>query len=255
MEMPTTDRNQRRAARAAAALAAVVGALALGGAATAQAAPLPQGGEPVNLNPADFSAEVTDPCFPLVPGTRLISRERDAQGTVQKGVTHVTNRTRLIANGITARVVHDVVSENGEPVEKTFDWYAQDTAGNVWYLGEDTKEYENGHVVSTHGSFEAGVDGAQPGVVMPGSPQVGMTYRQEYYAGQAEDQAKVLSLDEQAGVPFGHFADVLMTKEINPLEPRHGEYKFYARGIGPVLELTASGGTDRVALINVTRGR
>jgi len=161
----------------------------------------------------------------------------------------------LIANGITARVVHDVVSENGEPVEKTFDWYAQDTAGNVWYLGEDTKEYENGHVVSTHGSFEAGVDGAQPGVVMPGSPQVGMTYRQEYYAGQAEDQATVLSLDEQAGVPFGHFADVLMTKEINPLEPRHGEYKFYARGIGPVLGLTASGGTDRVALINVTRGR
>ena len=215
------------------------------------AAGLPQDGEPVKLNPADFTAKVTNPYFPLVPGTRLIYREQDAQGTVQRGVVHVTKRRKLIADGITARVVHDVVSEDGAPVEKTFDWYAQDSAGNVWYLGEDTKEYETGHVTSTHGSFEVGVDGAQPGVIMPASPRVGMTYRQEFYAGEAEDEAKVLSLDEQAGVPFGHFTGVLMTKEINPLEPRHGEYKFYALGIGPVLELTASGGTDRVILVRV----
>ena len=231
--------------------AGVVVAAAL--ASAAQAASLPQDGEPVALDPAEFTAKVTNPYFPLVPGTRMVYREQDAQGTLQKGVTHVTKRRRLIANGITARVVHDVVSEHGTPVEKTFDWYAQDAAGNVWYLGEDTKEYENGRVTSTHGSFEAGVDGAQPGVIMPATPQVGMTYRQEYYAGQAEDQARVLSLDEQAGVPFGHFTDVLMTKEVNPLEPRHGEYKFYARGIGPVLELTASGGTDRVSLLKVGR--
>lgn len=82
-----------------------------------------------------------------------------------------------------------------------------------------------------------------------------MAYRQEFYAGQAEDEARILSLDEQAGVPFGHFTGVLMAKEINPLEPRRVEYKFYARGVGPVLELTASGGTDRVGLIKVTRGR
>jgi hypothetical protein len=214
---------------------------------------LPQDGEPVTLNPAEFSAKVNNPYFPLVPGTRLIYREQDAQGTVQRDVVHVTKRRKLIANGITARVVHDVVSEDGEPVEKTFDWFAQDSAGNVWYLGEDTKEYENGNVVSTHGSFEAGVDGAQPGVIMPASPQVGMTYRQEFYAGEAEDQARILSLDEQAGVPFGHFDGVLMTKETNPLEPRHTEYKFYARGVGPVLELTASGGTDRVTLLRVQK--
>jgi hypothetical protein len=214
---------------------------------------LPQDGEPVTLNPAEFTAKVTNPYFPLVPGTRLIYREQDAQGTVQRDVVHVTKRRKLIANGITARVVHDVVSEDGEPVEKTFDWFAQDSAGNVWYLGEDTKEYENGNVVSTHGSFEAGVDGAQPGVIMPASPQVGMTYRQEFYAGEAEDQARILSLDEQAGVPFGHFDGVLMTKETNPLEPRHTEYKFYARGVGPVLELTASGGTDRVTLLSVDK--
>jgi hypothetical protein len=246
---------QFRWRRAAATVAVALGGVALtvGLVPTALAAPhsLPQGGEPVVLNPADFTTQITNPYFPLVPGSRLVYREQDAQGTLQKGVTHVTKRTRLIANGITARVVHDVVSEDGAPVEKTFDWYAQDSAGNVWYLGEDTKEYKNGRVASTHGSFEAGVDGAQPGVVMPAAPQVGMTYRQEYYAGQAEDQARVLSLDEQAGVPFGHFTDVLMTKEVNPLEPRHGEYKFYARGVGPVLELTASGGTDRVSLLRV----
>jgi hypothetical protein len=235
---------------AAAAIAVALGA-AVGPAAGAAPPALPQNGEPVVLDPAAFTARITNPYLPLTPGTRLIYREQDARGTVQRGVTHVTKRRKLIANGITARVVHDVVTEHGEPVEKTFDWYAQDSAGNVWYLGEDTKEYENGKVVSTHGSFEAGVDGAQPGVIMPAAPQVGMGYRQEFYAGQAEDEARVLSLDEQAGVPYGHFEDVLMTRESNPLEPRHVEYKFYARGVGPVLELTGSGGTDRVTLLKV----
>jgi hypothetical protein len=228
------------------------GVLALAGP-SAAAGSLPQNGQPVSLDPADFTSNVTNPFFPLVPGTRLVYRERDARGNVQRGVTHVTKRTKVIANGITARVVHDVVSERGVPIEKTFDWYAQDSAGNVWYLGEDTKEYEHRHVVSTHGSFEAGVDGAQPGVIMPASPQVGMAYRQEFYAGEAEDEARILSLDEQAGVPFGHFTGVLMTKESNPLEPRHTEYKFYARGVGPVLELTSSGGTDRVTLVRVDK--
>jgi hypothetical protein len=233
-------------------LIATLTALALGLVFAGSAAgSLPQDGELVSLNPADFTAQVTNPYFPLVPGTRFVYREREAGGAVQRDVVHVTKRRKLIADGITARVVHDVVSEDGEPVEKTFDWFAQDSAGNVWYLGENTKEYENGHVASTAGSFEAGVDGAQPGVIMPAAPQVGMTYRQEFYAGQAEDQARILSLDEQAGVPFGHFTGVLMTRETNPLEPRHVEYKFYARGVGPVLELTASGGTDRVVLLRV----
>ena len=153
---------------------------------------------------------------------------QDAEGTVQRVVTHVTKRRKLIANGITARVVHDVVTEHGEPVEKTFDWYAQDKAGNVWYLGEDTKEYENGEVASTHGSFEAGVDGAQPGVIMPASPQVGMTYRQEFYAGEAEDEAQDPEPRRAGGVPFGHFTGVLMTKELNPSSRAMSEYKFYA---------------------------
>ena len=163
--MKTEEQFRRRRGAATVAVALGGAALAVGLVPTALAAPpsLPQGGEPVALDPADFTTRITNPYFPLVPGSRLVYREQDAQGTLQKGVTHVTKRRRLIANGITARVVHDVVSEHGAPVEKTFDWYAQDSAGNVWYLGEDTKEYENGRVASTHGSFEAGVDGAQPG--------------------------------------------------------------------------------------------
>lgn len=149
--------------------------------------------------------------------------------------------------------MHDVVSADGEPVEVTDDWCAQDADGNVWYLGERTAEYEDGKVVSRAGSWEAGVDGAQAGIAMPAEPSPGLAYRQEYYAGQAEDRAEVLSVDEQAEVPFGHFADVLMTKDLVPLEPDVLEYKLYARGIGPVLVLDVSGASGREELISYTR--
>jgi hypothetical protein len=139
-------------------------------------------------------------------------------------------------------------------VEVTDDWYAQDRAGNVWYLGEDTTEYENGKPFSKHGSFEAGVDGAQPGVIMPAHPRVGMRFRQEYYKGQAEDRARIFSLRERAEVPSGFFRRTLMTREENPLEPRVLEYKFYARGVGPVLAVAVSGGSDREELVRFRRG-
>jgi hypothetical protein len=166
-------------------------------------------------------------------------------------VVTVTHRTKLIANGVTARVVHDVVTEGGKPVEVTDDWYAQDRAGNIWYLGERTREYVNGKPGSTEGSFEAGVDGARAGIVMPAHPKVGMRYRQEYYKGHAEDRGEILSLREQVEVPFGHFGPgrVLMTKDLNPLKPTSLEYKFYARGVGPVLSVAVSGGSDREELV------
>jgi hypothetical protein len=151
--------------------------------------------------------------------------------------------------------VRDVVTEDGTPVEVTDDWYAQDRAGNVWYLGEDTAEYESGVVVSREGSFEAGVDGAQAGVIMPARPRPGLRYRQEYYAGKAEDRAEVVSLREQAEVPHGHFGRVLMTRDLTPLNPRVLEFKFYARGVGPVLAIGVSGGADREELVSFRRGR
>src|ERR671918_2708694 len=141
---------------------------------------LPQGSEPVELDPAGFVAEIDNPYWPMSPGSRWVYRETDAEGTVQRVEVTVTDRTKTIL-GIEATVVHDVVTEDGEPVEDTYDWYAQDTAGNIWYLGEATKEYENGKPKSTEGSWEAGVDGAEAGIVVPPDPEGGMAYRQGAY--------------------------------------------------------------------------
>ena len=216
---------------------------------------LPQGGEAVELDPADFTTAIDNPYWPMRPGSRWVYRESDGEGGVQRVVVTVTDETKRIANGVQARVVHDVVSQGGEPVEVTDDWYAQDGEGNVWYLGERTAEYENGRVVSRAGSWEAGVDGAQPGVIVPAQPQPGMAYRQEHYAGEAEDRAEVLSVDEQAQVPFGHFTGALLTKDLTPLEPDLVEYKLYARGVGPVLTLDVSGAAGREELVEYAHGR
>ena len=124
---------------------------------------------------------------------------------MQQVVVVVTHQTKKIANGITARVVRDTVTEQGELIEDTFDWYAQDRQGNIWYLGEDTAEFEGGTITTRAGSFEAGVDGALPGINIPGDPEPGMQYRQEYYKGEAEDNGTVLSTNEMAEVPFGQF--------------------------------------------------
>jgi hypothetical protein len=239
-------------------LAGVVALSGIAGAAEPGASSrLPRGGETVNLDPAAFTTNIDNPYWPMKPGSRWVYRETDPNGTRQRVVVTVTHETKRIANGITARVVHDVVTEGGKPVEVTDDWYAQDRAGNIWYLGEFTTEYENGRPTTTAGSFEAGVDGAQPGVIMAARPKVGLRYRQEYYKGHAEDRAQVLSLREQVEVPFGHFGRgrVLMTRNVNPLEPKILEYKFFARGVGPVLAVGVSGGSDREELLTFRRGR
>jgi hypothetical protein len=197
-----------------------------------------------------FSTHIDNPYWPMTPGTRWVYRE----GT-QRVVVRVTHRTKLVASGIRGRVVRDTVTEDGRLVEDTSDWYAQDAKGNVWYLGEDTTEYDNGRPVSKEGSWEAGVDGAEAGIVMLAHPRVGRRYREEHYPGHAEDGAKVLSRDEQVEVPYGHFTRVLMTKNFNPLEPKVLEYKLYARGIGPVLEIGVSGDRDMAELIRYRRGR
>jgi hypothetical protein len=190
----------------------------------------------------------------MAAGNTWVYREEDAEGNTQRVEVTVTDREKKIL-GIDATVVHDVVTENGRPKEDTWDWYAQDDEGNLWYLGEDTKEYEDGKVTSTKGSWEAGIDGAQAGIVLPGEPKIGLAYRQEYYAGEAEDRAEILSLDEQAQVPFGSFTDLLMTKDTTPLEPAVLEHKFYARGVGPVLVIARSGGGGREELIRFEQAR
>jgi hypothetical protein len=218
----------------------------------AMSARLPQGGAPVELDPADFVKRIDNPLWPMRRGSRWVYRETDADGATSRIEVTVTDREKSIL-GIEATVVHDVVTEDGELKEDTYDWYAQDKDGNVWYLGEDTKEYDGGKVVSTKGSWEAGVDGAEAGVIMPAHPEFGLKYRQEYYEGEAEDNAEVLSLDEQVEVSFGKFDGALKTKETTPLEPDVVEHKYYVRGIGLVLAVGVSGGRSREELVRFRR--
>ena len=215
---------------------------------------LPQGSAPVQLDPSLFVGVALDhPFWPMAPGSRWVYRETDAEGTEQQVEVTVTGDTKEII-GIPATVVHDLVTANGQTVEDTLDWYAQDALGNLWYLGEDTKEYENGEVVSTEGSWEAGVDSAQPGIILPADPQVGQAYRQEYYAGQAEDAAEILALDKHVEVPFGTFDNVLETRDFTPLDPDVEEHKFYARGVGPVEVRQTSGGSSHEVLLTFEPG-
>jgi hypothetical protein len=244
----------KRAALSAAASLALLAAC--GGDEKAAVAPpagdqLPQGSEPVELDPASFTADVDNRYWPMKPGTRWTYREVDEEGKEVIVVVTATSETKEIANGITARVVRDTVTEEGEVIEDTFDWYAQDADGNVWYLGEDTAEFENGKVKTKKGSWEAGVDSALPGVVIPAQPVDDMKYRQEYYAGEAEDNGEVLAVGEQVEVPAGHYADALLTKDTTALEPDVVEYKLYAPDVGPVLALGISGGGGREELVKV----
>lgn len=214
---------------------------------------LPQHGDPVELDPSEFTVGIDNIYWPMPPGTRWVYRETDEEGEELRVVVTVTSETKRIANGVSARVVRDTVSKDGEVIEDTFDWFAQDSEGTIWYLGEDTAEFENGELSSREGSFEAGVDGAMPGVVMPGEPAAGLSYREEYYEGHAEDNGAVLSLDEMAGVPAGHFDNTLLVKGTNALEPEVLEYKLYAPDVGPVLALGVSGGAGREELLEHTR--
>jgi hypothetical protein len=134
------------------------------------------------------------------------------------------------------------------------DWYAQDAAGTLWYLGEDTAEYKNGKVSSTAGSWEAGKDGGEPGIIMPAQPETGMAYREEYYAGEAEDEAKITGTDATNKVPFGSYQQVVTTENTSPLEPNVLEHKWYAKGVGPVREALLSGGHGDTVLLKYTKG-
>jgi hypothetical protein len=208
----------------------------------AVAAGLPHGGQPVNLDPAKFTTRIDNPYLPLRAGSRWVYRETDAEGGRMRIVVTVTRRTKLIANGIRARVVRDVATQGSRVAERTDDWYAQDRAGNVWYLGEDTTAFEPGRPPSHEGSFEAA------------HPRVGQHYRQEYYRGHAEDRARVRSLKEMAEAPFGFFPRTLMTAETSPVEPRVLELKFYKRGVGQLLAVDVSGGSDREELVRYRPG-
>lgn len=186
------------------------------------------------ISPDLFVAEVDHPYMPLTPGQTLVY-----EGLTEDGFEHVevmTTEDRKVIMGIICTVVYDIVWMDGNKVEETYDWYAQDKEGNVWYFGEDSKEFKDGQVVSSEGSWEAGVDGALPGLIMQAEPAVGNTYRQEYKPGEAEDMAEIIMLDEKITVNGMPFDNVIKTKEWTPLEPDVSEYKYYAKDIGLILE-------------------
>jgi hypothetical protein len=209
---------------------------------------LPKGSQPIVLDPADFVKAIDHRFWPMTPGSVWVYQEGD-----QRVEVTVTADTREI-EGITATVVHDVVTEGGNVVEDTFDWYAQDVSGTLWYLGEDTKEYEDGKVVSTEGSWEHGVDGALAGVLLPGTLSVGQSYRQEYYAGEAEDNGQIVSTNASARVPFGSFDGCLQTEDTTPLDPEILEHKYYCEGVGLVLAVSVTPDPGREELVSFEAG-
>lgn len=190
-----------------------------------------------------FSAHVTNPWFPLAPGSRYVyTGIKDGQPS--REVLTVTHRTKTIA-GKPCAVVEDRLFVRGKLAERTTDWYTQDAGGNVWYYGEETATLDrSGHVTGTSGTWRAGVAGAQPGIYMPAHPRVGQTGRQEYYKGEAEDHFKVLSL-------LG--TNAVLTEERTPLEPGVIDHKLYVRGIGVVLEQAERGGNERNELVSFSR--
>jgi len=188
--------------------------------------------------------------LPLRPGMRWEYRATTEEG-VESTVVEVTHNVRTIL-GVPCVEVRDTVMLDGALKEDTLDWYAQHRDGTVWYFGEDTKEYEDGRVSSTEGSWTAGVDGALPGIVMPAQPQVGDRYRQEYYSGHAEDMAEVLSLGGSVVVPAGPYGGAVETRDTTPLEPQAVERKYYAPGVGAVLTVDVGAGGVRDELIRFT---
>jgi hypothetical protein len=242
----------RHAGVAAAALTFALTAGACGSGGSGSAATAERTPSASNINRADFVRAVDNPWFPLRPGS--VYRYRGVKdGKPSTDVLKVTHRTKTIL-GVTTTAVSDRLYERGKLEEVTTDWYAQDRQGNVWYFGEDTKELDShGHVKSTEGSWQAGVDGAEQGVYMRARPRVGQRGRQEYYKGHAEDHFQVIRVHASVKVPYRSFRNALETKEWTPLEPGVIDTKYYVRGVGTVLEQTVKGGNERNVLVSFKR--
>ena len=198
---------------------------------------------------SDFVSGVDNKFFPLVPGSKYLYRGVAEDGREVDRMTVINSYHKTIA-GITATVVLDRVYLNGHISERTHDWYAQDKTGNVWYLGEDTKEYDtSGHITSTAGSFEHGKNGAKAGIIMEGNPKIGDSYLQESDPGNAEDQATVKAQNVLIHTPAQNFTNGLKTSESSPLEPGVTQSKYYAPGVGDVIEESTKGPTETLKLV------
>ena len=205
-----------------------------------------------SIDPADFGGPIDNPYLPLSPGTRFRYRGVGDDGkTRELNRVTVTHKTKRII-GIDAVVVLDEVFAGGKPEERTFDWYAQDKDGNVWYLGEDSRNYEGGRWVKDDGSWTAGVGNGKPGIIMLAHPHRGDPYRQEYSPGHAVDQAKVLGKGDRVDTPFRPFRQTLLTREYSTIDKQY-EKKWYARGVGVVQEDALTKSKEHSELVAIRR--
>ena len=203
---------------------------------------------PRAINPSDYVARVTNPWFPLKPGT-VYTYRGVKDGKTSRDVVTITRETKTI-QGVHTTIVRDRLFLAGRLEERTTDWYAQDRRGNVWYFGEATAELDRkGRVTSTEGSWQAGVDGARAGIYMPGQPRIGQAGLQEFYRGHAEDHFRVIRLSASVRVPFITTNHALLTEEWTPLEPAVLDHKYYARGIGVVKEASVKGPRETGLLV------
>ena len=264
-------RQQKRRARTVMVLAIALGAaggLASGCGSSGNAATASSGSTtpsasdlaPVNgayspsIDPADFVDTIDNRYFPLKPGTGYHYRGVQEDGKTPQTDDEIVTAKRKVILGVRCTVVRDSVSSRGKLIERTYDWYAQDKYGNVWYMGEDAREVKHGRLVPAGDSWEAGVAGAKPGIIMPGHPRRGDVYRQEYFPKHALDQARVLGKSGPVTVPYGHYRHTLETVETSPqLEPGVAEHKYYVAGLGDVKEHTVSGNHEQIRLVRVTR--
>jgi hypothetical protein len=204
-----------------------------------------------SIHPSDFVATIDNRYFPLKPGTGFhYSGVAEDGKTPQTDDMVVTRQTKKIL-GVRSTVIRDTVKQRGRIVEVTFDWYAQDTHGNVWYMGEDAREVQGGRLVRASDSWQAGVNGAQPGIIMPGTPRPGDEYRQEYYPRSALDQARVVGSGGPVKVPAGAFRTTLLTEETSPIDSAR-ERKYYVSGVGDVEERTVAGNREHIVLVGIT---
>jgi hypothetical protein len=204
----------------------------------------------VTVDPANFVAGIDNPYYPLTPGKKL-RYEGEATDGHETNIVVVSNQTYNIL-GVACTVVEDTVLVDGEMIEATTDWFAQDTDGTVWYMGEASRSYENGKLASTEGSWEAGKKGALPGVIMYGNPKTGGPYRQEFQAGVAEDRGQIIATNATVTVPYGTFSGCIKTEEWSDIEPGIVEYKFYAKNVGVVRSVSVVGEQDDSKLVAVT---
>ena len=213
---------------------------------------VPRLGATASVDPADFASPRANPYFPLRPGTLYVLRgSEDGERLREHAV--ITDKTKVIL-GVSTTVVRDTVWANGRLVERTLDWYANDNDGTTWYFGERTAAF-NAHeeVINREGSWQAGIDGARPGIIMPHDPSPTDAYRQEFFAGHAEDQAWVVQRDLRITVPYGTVEDVVRTFEWARLEPHVVSQKLYAPGLGIVRETDVAGGTEDLQLVAVRK--